>query len=45
MRDLLLVEKTGVRAHFARLSYAKSVEMIADAKSIWIGCDGRCGGS
>jgi dihydroorotase len=32
MRDLLLVEKTGVRAHFARLSCAKSVEMIADAK-------------
>ena len=33
MRDLLLVEKTGVRAHFARLSCAKSVEMIADAKA------------
>lgn len=32
-RDLLLVEKTGVRAHFARLSCAKSVEMIADAKA------------
>ncbi|WCN10834.1 dihydroorotase [Marinomonas mediterranea] len=32
MRDLLLVEKTGVRAHFARLSCAKSVEMIADAQ-------------
>ena len=34
MRDLLLVEKTGVRAHFARLSCAKSVEMIAQ-------CDAR----
>ncbi|MEO9274373.1 dihydroorotase [Marinomonas sp. 5E14-1] len=33
MRDLLLVEKTGVRGHFARLSCAKSVEMIADAKA------------
>ncbi|MCB5161186.1 dihydroorotase [Marinomonas algarum] len=33
MRDLLLVEKTGVRAHFARLSCAKSIEMIADAKA------------
>ncbi|GAB3487799.1 dihydroorotase [Marinomonas epiphytica] len=33
MRDLLLVEKTGVRAHFARLSCAKSVEMIADARA------------
>ena len=33
MRDLLLVEKTGVRAHFARLSCAKSVEMVADAKA------------
>jgi dihydroorotase len=33
MRDLLLVEKTGVRAHFARLSCAKSVEMLADAKA------------
>lgn len=32
MRDLLLVEKSGVRAHFARLSCAKSVEMIANAK-------------
>ena len=33
MRDLLLIEKSGVRAHFARLSCAKSVEMIADAKA------------
>ncbi|MBJ7554966.1 dihydroorotase [Marinomonas spartinae] len=33
MRALLLVEKTGVRAHFARLSCAKSVEMLADAKA------------
>ncbi|TPE49786.1 dihydroorotase [Maribrevibacterium harenarium] len=33
MRDLLLIEKTGVRAHFARLSCAKSVEMIADARA------------
>lgn len=33
MRDLLLVEKTGVRAHFARISCAKSVEMLADAKA------------
>ncbi|MBJ7539433.1 dihydroorotase [Marinomonas transparens] len=33
MRDLLLIEKTGVRAHFARLSCAKSVEMVADAKA------------
>ncbi len=31
-RDLLLIEKTGVRAHFARLSSAKSIEMIANAK-------------
>ncbi|TBR43841.1 dihydroorotase [Marinomonas agarivorans] len=32
-RDLILVQKTGVKAHFARLSCAKSVEMIADAKA------------
>lgn len=32
-RDLILVERTGVRAHFARLSSAKSVEMIADARA------------
>ena len=31
-RDLLLVEKTGVRAHFGRLSCAASVEMIRAAK-------------
>ena len=33
MRDLLLIEKSGVRAHFARLSCAKSVEIIADARA------------
>ncbi|MGR0279270.1 dihydroorotase [Marinomonas dokdonensis] len=33
MRDLLLIEKTGVRAHFARISCAKSVEMIANARA------------
>lgn len=32
-RDLILVQKTGVKAHFAQLSCAKSVEMIADAKA------------
>jgi dihydroorotase len=32
-RELILVEKTGVRAHFARLSTAKAVEMIADARA------------
>ena len=31
-RDLVLVEQTGVRAHFCRLSTAKSVEMIAHAQ-------------
>lgn len=31
-RDLLLVEMTGVRAHFCRLSSAKSVEMIKQAQ-------------
>lgn len=31
-RDLILVERTGVKAHFARLSSAKSIEMIADAR-------------
>ncbi|MFT2110424.1 dihydroorotase [Marinomonas sp. 2405UD68-3] len=31
-RDLILVERTGVKAHFARLSSAKSVEMIANAR-------------
>jgi dihydroorotase len=32
-RDLLLVEETGVRAHIAHLSCARSVEMIAAAKA------------
>jgi len=32
-RDLLLVEQTGVRAHFSQLSTAKSVDMIADAQA------------
>ena len=32
-RDLILVESTGVKAHFARLSSAKAVEMIADARA------------
>ncbi|BBN58836.1 dihydroorotase [Hydrogenovibrio marinus] len=31
-RDLILVEETGVRAHFSLISTARSVEMIADAK-------------
>lgn len=31
-RDLLLIEATGVRAHFMRLSTARSVEMIRDAR-------------
>lgn len=31
-RDLMLVEESGVRAHFARLSCARSVAMIAEAK-------------
>ncbi|MFT5111571.1 MAG: dihydroorotase [Parasphingorhabdus sp.] len=31
-RDLALVETTGVRAHFCRLSSAKAVAMIAEAK-------------
>lgn len=31
-RDLVLVEETGVRAHFSQLSTARSVEMIAEAK-------------
>lgn len=31
-RDLLLVEETGVRAHFSQLSSARAVEMIAEAK-------------
>jgi len=32
-RDLMLVEETGVRAHFARLSCARSVAILADAKA------------
>lgn len=32
-RDLMLVEEAGVRAHFARLSCARSVTMIAHAKA------------
>lgn len=32
-RELLLVEMTGVRAHFCRLSSARSVEMIAAAQA------------
>ena len=32
-RDLMLVEKTKVKAHFARLSSAKSIELVADAKA------------
>lgn len=31
-RDLLLIEQTGVRAHIGRISCARSVEMIRDAK-------------
>jgi dihydroorotase len=31
-RDLLLIEQTGVRAHFCRLSAARSVAMIAEAR-------------
>lgn len=31
-RALLLIEQTGVTAHFCRLSSARSVELIADAK-------------
>ena len=30
-RDLLLVEQTGVRAHFCHLSTARSVQMVAEA--------------
>lgn len=32
-RDLMLIEETGVRAHIARLSCARSVDMIAAAKA------------
>ncbi len=32
-RDLILIEKTGVRAHFNRLSTARAVEMVAEARA------------
>ena len=32
-RDLLLVEQTGVRAHFSGLSCARSMDMLADAQA------------
>ena len=32
-RDLMLIEQTGVRAHFGQLSSARAVEMIAEAKA------------
>lgn len=32
-RDLLLVEQTGVRAHFSQLTSARAVEMIANAQA------------
>lgn len=32
-RDLMLVEEAGVRAHFGRLSCARSVAILADAKA------------
>lgn len=32
-RDLLLVEQTGVRAHFSGLTSARSMDMLADAKA------------
>ncbi|NOR52093.1 MAG: dihydroorotase [Gammaproteobacteria bacterium] len=32
-RDLLLIEKTGVKAHFGPLSSPRSIELIADAKN------------
>ena len=32
-RDLMLIEQTGVRAHFSQLSSARAVEMIAQAKA------------
>ncbi|MCG8670421.1 MAG: dihydroorotase [Pseudomonadales bacterium] len=32
-RDLLLVEQTGVKAHFGQLSSARSVDLIANAKA------------
>ncbi|VAW49451.1 Dihydroorotase [hydrothermal vent metagenome] len=40
-RDLILVEETGIRAHFSQLSCARSIEMIAEAKQrgLPITCD------
>lgn len=32
-RDLLLIEQTGVRAHFSGLSSARAIDMLADAKA------------
>jgi dihydroorotase len=32
-RDLMLIEQTGVRAHFSQLSSARAVEMIAQARA------------
>lgn len=32
-RDLLLIEQTGVRAHFCRLSTARAVRMVAEAQA------------
>lgn len=32
-RELILIEQTGVRAHFGQLSTARAVEMIAEAKA------------
>lgn len=40
-RDLMLIEETGVRAHIARISCARSVEMLATAKArgLPVSCD------
>jgi dihydroorotase len=40
-RDLMLIEDTGVRAHFAQISCARSVEMIrqAQARGLPVTCD------
>ncbi|NPA71232.1 MAG: dihydroorotase [Gammaproteobacteria bacterium] len=40
-RDLILVEESGIKAHFSQLSCARSVEMIAEAKKrgLNITCD------
>lgn len=32
-RDLIMIEQTGVRAHFGQLSTARAVEMIAEARA------------